>query len=110
MKKILLAIAVISIISCMQPKKAEPIAQPVPVIDTPLTRAKSLSDTIFYYVERVDKKLMSKKQLTKKCDPLQRELDSLIKTLNANQYAELSAYRTQLVSAMVDRKVIRDRN
>lgn len=80
-----------------------------PDVDSTLKRAKRLSSIIFNNVEKVDENLMTKKQLKKLCDPMQKELDSLTKKLTLSQNEELKVYRTNLVSEMVDRKVERDR-
>ena len=80
-----------------------------PNVDSTLQRAKNLSTFIFSNVEKVDEHMMTKKQLKKLCDPIQKELDSLIKKLTFPQYEELKEYRSKLVSDMVDRKVERDR-
>lgn len=79
------------------------------IVKSKLDEAKETAKTIFEYVEQADTKKITKKQLDIKAKPLQRHLDSLRLLLTADEVKELDAYRTQLVSEMVDRKVIRDR-
>ena len=79
------------------------------IVKSKLDEAKETAKTIFELVEQVETKKITKRQLDLKAKPLQSHLDSLRIVLTADEIKELDAYRTQLVSEMVDRKVIRDR-
>lgn len=79
------------------------------IVKSKLDEAKETAKTIFELVEQVETKKITKKQLDLKAKPLQSHLDSLRLVLTADEIKELDSYRTQLVSEMVDRKVIRDR-
>jgi len=66
-----------------------------------------LQNKFFEFVEQADTKQYPKR-IRQKAEPLQSQLDSLRLILTTSEVTELDNYRTQLVSEMVDRKVIRD--
>lgn len=72
-----------------------------------LDTAKIVAASIISYVEQADTGLISKKEMDKKAKPLQKQLDSMRHLLSLEDSAKLDDYRTQLFSAMVDRKVKR---
>jgi hypothetical protein len=74
-----------------------------------LDTAKALVQQIFYYLDQADSKIISKRELDKKAMPLQKRMDSLRNYFSSSEILELDNYRTKLASALVDKKVARDR-
>lgn len=77
---------------------------------SPLERARDLSYRIFDYMDRCDSKEITKATFDQTCKPMQKELDSLIKTMTFFQNEELKEYRTKLLSDLVTKKAARDSN
>jgi len=99
---------VITMTSCNESSSNKQAIEPNKIEISRLKEAKSIAKQIFEFVEQADTKQISKKELDKKAEPLQSQLDSLRLILTTSEVTELDNYRTQLVSEMVDRKVIRD--
>lgn len=76
--------------------------------DKDLVEAKALQKSIFDYIELVETKKMTKKEMDKVALPLQKRLDSLARELTPSESLEFDKYRNQLASELVDRKVERD--
>ena len=109
MKKAILIFAIVSVMtSCNESKNKKQTIESNKVEISKLEEAKNTAKQIFEFVEQAETKQITKKELDKKAKPLQAHLDSLRIILTSSEITELDDYRTQLVSEMVDRKVIRD--
>ena len=72
-----------------------------------LVEAKKTAKQIFEFVEQAETNQITRKELDKKARPLQAHLDSLRIILTQTELTELDDYRTNLVSEMVDRSLLR---
>lgn len=73
-----------------------------------LTLAKQMVTKIVSSVEYADTEAITKEELNKIAIPLQDKLDSLKIEMEQWELDSLDAYRTKIVSEMIDRKVLRD--
>lgn len=70
-----------------------------------LAISKRIADTIFWNIEKNDRKMISRKQMDSICRPLQFRLDSLRLIMIPTDVDSLDKYRSALLVALADRKV-----
>lgn len=106
MKKVILMFVIISVtVSCNESTNNKQANEAIEM--SKLVEAKKTAKQIFEFVEQAETNQITRKELDKKARPLQAHLDSLRIILTQTELTELDDYRTNLVSEMVDRSLLR---